>query len=871
MPQGITSRPRLTARLDAEAALTVVRGGQGLGKTVAVADWARQRAERPGSTPGIWFTVDTESGSRLALWSTLMQQILDSGLVGDDESIRALIAGDESTGKLRRKLSQVLSRLQDGVVIVIDNGYLIDNADADELSQDIAAVLAATPRLRVILIVRGELQLERGVHGVVLDTAAITAGDLLFTVPEMSQVMAAARVKGDISSLAAELHAATAGHPLLTRGALIANDKGLVSSTLQGGDPMLAAATAAVREIALSRDWTDEARDFAFATTIPENVSVSLANELSGRSDAEASLNYLESIGLGLWVMDSAVPVFVYVPALQAELRRVLIEQHPERAAALHRVVALRSFEHRKVLSALEHAVAAGDLDLAESFLLRDWLELVRFHGARVWELLGGLSRLSLSLHPLVAMLLAVVVNASTAHKHGAIELFTLVAGSAIVIEKSVPAPKRVLLHLVASVAQRLIGKHFASLASARQAIAAYNALTPAEHDELAAARVAMYTQLGISTEFAGDLQGALDLYGKAAAELTGAESFGWLIGISLQAELLADAGCINEVVATLKGARLAEWPPAWRASYSGSHLQIAEAYLAIEARDFDRAHEHLDAIARHMPMLEHWDTVIRVRGWAFLGQGSAASAVTVLKAELNKPGHELEGFRRAIYDAHLALFEIANGDAKGAELTLSRLPRRHPLANVARALLELSRDRPDEALAAIGEIDPTGQISMHALGNAHLVRSAALLRQGKESEAALAVREATALMKVHGAYTIPLMIPRRALDALVRMAEEAGLMRELAVLQQGYEQPEVFASHRPPVELSERENVVLYALVRTGSTTRIAEELFVSHNTVKSQLRSLYRKLGVGSRADALFEARRQELIGKTAPKLEG
>lgn len=61
---------------------------------------------------------------------------------------------------------------------------------------------------------------------------------------------------------------------------------------------------------------------------------------------------------------------------------------------------------------------------------------------------------------------------------------------------------------------------------------------------------------------------------------------------------------------------------------------------------------------------------------------------------------------------------------------------------------------------------------------------------------------------------------------------------------------------------LSERELAVLTELVSTGSFAEIAERQFVSINTVKSQLRSVYRKLGVSERAAAIDVARIQGLI---------
>jgi LuxR family maltose regulon positive regulatory protein len=45
-------------------------------------------------------------------------------------------------------------------------------------------------------------------------------------------------------------------------------------------------------------------------------------------------------------------------------------------------------------------------------------------------------------------------------------------------------------------------------------------------------------------------------------------------------------------------------------------------------------------------------------------------------------------------------------------------------------------------------------------------------------------------------------------------------------------------------------------------SQRQIGENLFVSINTVKSHVKSIYRKLGVSSREEALERAREQALI---------
>ncbi|MDF2989519.1 MAG: hypothetical protein K0S37_33 [Microbacterium sp.] len=61
---------------------------------------------------------------------------------------------------------------------------------------------------------------------------------------------------------------------------------------------------------------------------------------------------------------------------------------------------------------------------------------------------------------------------------------------------------------------------------------------------------------------------------------------------------------------------------------------------------------------------------------------------------------------------------------------------------------------------------------------------------------------------------------------------------------------------------LTAREKEVLVLLVRGLKREQMASELFVSINTVKSQVRSLYRKLGVSTRGEAVREAHRRGLV---------
>jgi len=60
---------------------------------------------------------------------------------------------------------------------------------------------------------------------------------------------------------------------------------------------------------------------------------------------------------------------------------------------------------------------------------------------------------------------------------------------------------------------------------------------------------------------------------------------------------------------------------------------------------------------------------------------------------------------------------------------------------------------------------------------------------------------------------------------------------------------PHMLGAH----SLTRRERVVLAELTEDVTLEEIATRLFVTRNTVKSQVRSVYRKIGASTRAEAV------------------
>jgi LuxR family transcriptional regulator, maltose regulon positive regulatory protein len=69
-------------------------------------------------------------------------------------------------------------------------------------------------------------------------------------------------------------------------------------------------------------------------------------------------------------------------------------------------------------------------------------------------------------------------------------------------------------------------------------------------------------------------------------------------------------------------------------------------------------------------------------------------------------------------------------------------------------------------------------------------------------------------------------------------------------------------ASGSPPEDLSPRKRELLAELPSMRTVDELAHALFISRSTVKARLRSIYGKLGVSTRRDAVATARQRGLI---------
>jgi LuxR family maltose regulon positive regulatory protein len=226
-----------------------------------------------------------------------------------------------------------------------------------------------------------------------------------------------------------------------------------------------------------------------------------------------------------------------------------------------------------------------------------------------------------------------------------------------------------------------------------------------------------------------------------------------------------------------------------------------------------------------------------------------AEAAWTAQSGALPAPAIFALGFRAAI--------ELDEGETEQAEalvrealeLTQRAELEEHPFSAMARIVFGRLQARRGELREAAGEIE-------RGIRLAERVRAWHITAMGLLALAEIRQRE-------HQPAEARRLLTR--VRALLEAVPDPGA--GLARLEQSEKTLRLRAARSRPADapfwdLSERELTVLRLLASRLSQREIAAELYVSFNTVKTQTRSIFRKLGVASRAEAVDRARELGLL---------
>jgi len=864
------SRPGLFERLGASARVTVVSAPPGSGKTVLLRSWI---GEAGLGESAAWVSVGPGERDPQQFWLSVLGALrrtsAGSGLV------QAVTAAPDLDGwAIVERLLKDLAPLAEPVWLVVDD---VHELGSDEARRQLELlVMRGPPELRVVLAARHDVRL--GLHRLRLEgeLTELRAADLRFTVAEAGELMAAAGVELPGPALGT-LYERTEGWAAGLRLAALSlaghEDPERFAAEFSGSERTVAEYLLA--EV-LERQG-EEVRWLLLRTSVLERVSGELADALTGGSGGERILQDLEEANAFVVALDAARSWFRYhrlfAGLLQLELRRTV----PGEVTGLHAAAAGWLAGHGFAVEAVRHAQGARDWGLASRLLADHWPGLyLGGQAGSVHELLAGFPPEATSADAELAALAAADELAQGSLEE-ARRYLTLAALGSVSVSAGRRGRVQVLLGVVGLLLARQRGNLPAVAEEARRLQAeaeAPDVARPGLGEDL---RALALINLGIAEygtarfeEAEPHLEQGVALarrIGRPYLEFTGlahqaALHVGWSFAraaeYSRQAIGLAEPhGWTDEPAAGMAFAILAG------ALTGQGRLEDAEPWV-------QRAERTVRADAEPSVAV----TVHSVRGLLELTRGRDTDALAAFRAA--------EQLARLLAAPHYlvpaawarqlqALVRL--GETERAEQALAGLgdqDRDRGEVRVATAVLRLAGGDPGAAAAVLAPVlaGSAPVVAETWLVHCFLLEAIARDALGDPGAAEHALERALDVAEPDGVIFPFLLHP--APELLARHARHrtahAALITETLSLLAG-RTPAPSGGAQPPLEpLSDSEIRVLRYLPTNLSAREIANELYVSANTVKTHMHHLYRKLGTHGRGEAVERARTLGLLAPSA-----
>ncbi|MFJ4095647.1 LuxR C-terminal-related transcriptional regulator [Kitasatospora sp. NPDC089913] len=862
-------RDRLLGRLDAAALrpVTLVNGPAGAGKTLLVADWLA-RGRLPG--PVGWLTLEPSDNQPGTFWA-YVREALQTGVGGLPAEVGAPARAEHVEPSLLLRLAAWINALPRPLVLVLDECEHLDNLRLAEQLHDLVRHTAG--RLRLVLVGRSEPLLPLHRYRAAGELAEIRAGELALDRGETAAVLERHGLRVGPAVVGAVHHALsgwTAGVRLLALAAQDADDPEDYLGRIDAGPAALADFLLAE----VLRTQPAPTQDLLLRCSILGRVHPDLADALTGRRDGRRILERLHHDN----AFTDALPDGWYRlhPMFAGILRLRLRAAAPERVDELRVRAAHWLAGHGQYRAALDHAAEAGDWALAARLLVDEYAVGELLAGRDATRLRALFTRMPPTEHSPAAELVRAAVHLTRDEAAGALRILERV-------EPLLPAertPLQLAAVLVRTGAARLLGSAALADRAARRA-EELGHLVPAEllarHPELLTLVAA---DLGSTLLWHGRLDEARQALERAArAPLS-----------PTTARLRHDALCRLALIEHLRGSpgraerRVREADEeADRASLPpDSRTEVRDLVLAAVALERDEPAEARTALNRAAgartpgrdPVVALGNAV--VRAGLQLARGRPDSALRLLEeTRRHGLGERASDWSRERLAVTACAAHLAAGRPEEAVAALDDVPVRTPgsLVVAARARLAAGRDVSDTlaGLRALRE-DP-------AVGGATRARALLLLAQAEPDgpDSARLLTEALAAAepeRLCRPFRESAPWVRRRLRGLPRVAAAHGWLpadlrppaRDPAPGRKADAGPAPVAGGPvagAPVEpLTGREREILLCAARLLSTQEIAEELYVSPNTVKTHLKSVNRKLRTASRRDAVRTATRLRLL---------
>ncbi len=869
VPDWAVQRPRITkliARATRWCPLTVVTGPPGAGKTMALAMWAAT-----DKSPVAWVSLEGHDNRPGVFWSYVIAALRQSGVALPTALVAARGRAQDHVFLLR--LASALAAQNPPVTLVLDDVHVLTEP---KVLDGLDFVLRNVgPGLRLAVTSRMDPLLRLHRYRLAGELTEIRASDLAFSVSEAGLLMAqhGCTLSADsLDCLTRRTEGWAAGLRLaaLSIGAHPAPERFI--QELADDDSAL---TGYLVEEVLNAQPA-EAREVLLSTSILAHVNAEAAIELADDGQAGGILQALAHTNTFIQPVGSGW--YRYHTLFAEVLRLKLRHEHPDRMVALHQRAARWHARNGRVADAVRHAAEASDWPFAASIVV-DGLainEIIEPSGGQLPQFPAEAFR-NMPAGQTWPGAQPYLVSAAMALAASQDESSAAALTAAEHLLARLPADQEPASRLTAALIRLAVSRRSGDLSAAAAAGARAQVLVSRVPDDVLAQHDEIRAQV---------------LAARGAVEL-------WLGHLDKAAQIL-DSGA---AAATASGSE-------HERAHCLGHLALLEALRGRLNRAAELAAQATEARTTAGPRMaaQRSPAALAALAWVHLQHNELRAArglLSQLNAALNVSPDRPVGTVAYLVAAYGGL---AEGNPDVAEQFVARARSGWPVPAWLEQRLSLVESRVSaqagDIPAALAAAERAGDNSLAvapalahvwaAAGDGESARRVLEPVLAAPDEAPERVRLAAWLVDAQLSYDSgDRARGHRSLASAMRLAEPEQLRLPFA-LERGWlgqvlrQEPELAYTHRrlfapaprrgqlpalPAVPdharmpalvepLTEREREVLRHVSLMLNTAEVASEMYISANTVKTHLKSIYRKLEAAHRGEAVRRARQLELI---------
>ena len=860
----LVPRPHLIEALNQGLAgkLTLISAPAGFGKTTLVSTWIDTLQTgsdtllsnnlSPTPTQIAWLSLDGNDHvpARFLSYVIAALQRVDPHIGVSARSM--LQASPLPVPTLLTALLNDIAARPDPLVLVLDDYHVVD---VQPIGEALAFLLDhLPPQLHLVITTREDPDLPLARLRVRGQLTEVRASDLRFDVTEaavfLRQTMGLDLSEDNIAALEARTEGWVAGLQL-------------ASISLQGHQKDTAdfidAFTGSHRFVLdylveeVLHQQSESVQRFLLQTSILDRLCGPLCDAVSLSIDGQATLEALERANLFLIPLDNERRWYRYHHLFVEFLRQRLQQQDPNNIAE-HEIRASEWYEDNGYeIEAFQHAVAANDVQRAERLVEGEGTPMhFRGAGAYVLNWLASLSTTELDARPSLW-----VIYASTllfVGQHLAVEQ-KLQAAEAALKESGSDDKTTDLVGRIAALRATLAVIQNDVETIIAESLRAQQNLHP---DNLIYRTIATWA-LGVAYQFQGDRAAASRAFTETIS--IGGDSI-YVIAATINLGNIQETD--NQLTLATKtyknSLHLAGDPPQpiacegflglARIHYEWNDLAAAEQY-GQQCFQMTQQMDNVDSFVSYGVFLSR----------LMLARGDVPGAVTVLDEVEEFVHHNNFEFRMPnVADAQV-LALLREGSVEKA----AQLAEMHDLP-FSQARVHLAEGDSATALAILERLRQQAKDQPDERLKVAVLQAIAYQANGELDKALLALGDALMLAEPDGFIRVFLDegtgMAQLLSDAMAQGMMPGYVSKLLAVFEAEKQEPDLPLPQALIDPLSERELEVL-ALVAAGLKNKeIAEQLFISLNTVLYHIKNIYDKLGVRKRTLAIIKARELDLL---------